>query len=176
MNEKWKPIKGFEESYQVSNKGRVKSLERKVWNGSGYSTIKERILKAGKATNGYLFVALCKNSKRYYYRVHRLVATAFIDNPDNKPQVNHIDENKENNNVENLEWCTAKENMNHGNIFERRKDSISKKIYAIDKDNNVHYFKNQSEVEKYGYSKHCVNKCLKGKNKTHKDMRWFYAS
>ena len=100
MEEIWRDIDGYEGLYQVSNKGRVKSLK--------YG--KERILRPGWKTGGYLFVILCKNGNQSKQRIHRLVAQAFIPNPNNKPQVNHLDENKKNNCVDNLEWATAKEN------------------------------------------------------------------
>ena len=102
--EQWKDIKGYEGLYQVSNYGRVK---RKYNNG------KIRILKPISTNNGYLRVSLSKNSVNNTYFVHRLVAQAFILNPENKPEVNHIDGDKTNNKIENLEWCTRSENIQH---------------------------------------------------------------
>ena len=114
MKEIWKDIKGYEGLYQVSNLGRVKSLERKVLRSDGTSlAISERILKLGKNARGYLSVQLCANGIVKCFRVYRLVAQAFIPNPDNKPQVNHIDGNKQNNRADNLEWATRSENMQH---------------------------------------------------------------
>lgn len=103
MEEEWKPIKGYEGIYEVSNMGRVKSLHRS----------QGRILKQYTQDNGYVKVNLSKNGTHNTKRVHRLVATAFIPNPHNKPEVNHIDGNKENNNVDNLEWCTREYNVRH---------------------------------------------------------------
>ncbi len=102
MKEVWKDIEGYEGLYQVSSFGRVK----KVTTG--------RILKGGKHAKGYLLVGLYKNNIRSSKTIHRLVAEAFIPNPENKPEVNHIDENKTNNSLDNLEWMTTKENTNHG--------------------------------------------------------------
>ena len=102
MNEIWRKIEGFE-NYEVSNLGNVRSLKNK----------KVKILKLIKRETGYIFINLYKNKKIHHKSVHRLVASTFIPNPQNKSQVNHIDGDKTNNKVENLEWCTAKENSQH---------------------------------------------------------------
>lgn len=117
MNEIWKDIKGYEGIYQVSNLGRVKALER-VWysgrNGCTKRTKPEHIMKYRLAKNtGYCLLKLVKNGVEKHVLVHRLVAETFIPNPNNLPEVNHIDGNKENNCVDNLEWCTEKENISH---------------------------------------------------------------
>jgi len=115
MKEIWKEIKGYEGLYQVSNLGNIKHLKFKKKNvlTGGFSLIKERILKPVKHYNGYVFVDLHKNGSHKITAIHRIVALNFIDNINNKPQVNHFDGNKENNNVINLEWCTMSENMIH---------------------------------------------------------------
>lgn len=105
-NEIWKDIVGYEGLYQVSNLGRVKSLPRATTNG--------KILKVQvNRLNKYCYVALCRDNKKMFKRVHILVANAFLGANPNKLQVNHIDGNKENNNVYNLEYCTQSENMKH---------------------------------------------------------------
>ena len=116
----WCPIRGYEGIYEVSDQGRVKSI--------GYG--KERILRPGRNTCGYLLVGLRKNREQKWYLVHRLVAQAFIPNPDNLPQVNHKDENKTNNSVQNLEWCDRKYNCNYGT----RNQRISKPVLQFTKD------------------------------------------
>ena len=117
MAEIWKPIEGYEEDYAVSNCGNVKSLFRY-----------KKQLKPSVSKNGYLTVSFCK--KRFL--VHRLVAKAFIPNPECLPQVNHRDENKQNNCVDNLEWCSAKYNMNYGVAAKTRHAKIdySKPVFA----------------------------------------------
>lgn len=112
MKEIWKDIKDYEGLYQVSNLGNVRSLERKVKINKGYRIVKNKILKLG-IRNNYYVISLNKNNKRKSFQVHRLVAEAFIDNLDNKPIINHKNFNKLDNNVNNLEWCTQKENVNY---------------------------------------------------------------
>ena len=119
MKEIWKDVEDYEGLYQVSNLGRVKS------------SYTNRILKGRKHTHGYLMVNLYKNSNVSNKMIHRLVAQAFIPNPENKPQVNHVDEDKTNNVVSNIEWMTATENINHGTHNERMAKTKSIPIIAI---------------------------------------------
>ena len=112
MEEIWKDVKDYEGLYQVSNLGRVKSVSR------------NKIMKLSVKVNGYKDVSLSKGNTKKHYLVHRLVAQAFIPNPENKPTVNHIDEDKINNHVSNLEWATMKEQNNHGTRLHRVGDRI----------------------------------------------------
>lgn len=113
VKEVWKDIGDYNGLYQVSNYGRVKSSGKKS-NHKGAIILKQATIQ------GYKMVTLTKNSKGKMFKVHRLVALAFIPNPENKPQVNHIDGNKNNNHVSNLEWCTAKENCFHAEKLKLR--------------------------------------------------------
>lgn len=108
MKEIWKDIKGWKGLYQVSNLGNIRTLHYK----------KPYLRKLSKSKKGYLRVNLSKDKKYKYYSVHRLVAEAFIPNPDNLPQINHKDEIRTNNRVDNLEWCTSKYNCNYGHHCE----------------------------------------------------------
>lgn len=139
----WKDIKGYEGLYQVSNYGRVKSLPRN-------NTIKQpRILKNGYSHKGYCIVALSKNNNRRSYRVHRLVAQAFIPNPNNLPEVNHIDENKLNNNINNLEWCDSKYNNTYGNRIGIASMKCSKPVSMFDKEGKyIRTYKSCTEASK----------------------------
>lgn len=125
--EVWKDIKGFEGLYQVSNLGNIKHLPYSQpyigrWGNLVIRKKKELMLKPApmKRSNGYLGVTLYKNGKRCTRSVHRLVAEAFVPNPNNLPQVNHKDENKLNNESVNLEWCTSQYNINYGTANHRR--------------------------------------------------------
>lgn len=114
MKEVWKDIEGYEGLYQVSNYGRVKRVAKKVtYCGGKEINYKEKILKPYNCDGGYQVVALYKNRDRTQVLVHRLVAQSFLDNPENKKEVNHIDFNPANNTLFNLEWTTRQENMRH---------------------------------------------------------------
>ncbi len=110
----WKDVEGYEGVYMVSNTAMVKSLDHFVYHSDGkHRTQKGRILKQHKSVKGYIRVSLSKKGKRFHTSVHRLVAKAFINNEFNKPQVNHINGDKSDNRIENLEWCTNSENQIH---------------------------------------------------------------
>ena len=110
----WKDVKDYEGLYQVSNLGNVKSLDRIVETKNRGSYLRKgKIQKKSVNSFGYETVGFTVNGKTKIYRVHRLVALSFIENLENKPQINHIDGNKTNNNVNNLEWCTPSENQTH---------------------------------------------------------------
>lgn len=111
MQEIWKDIKNYESCYQVSNLGKVRSLTRKVNTYNGVRITKGQLLKPLKTNRNYLRVCLKKNQKNKYISIHRLVAEAFIPNPNNYNVINHIDSNTYNNLVNNLEWCTQSHNI-----------------------------------------------------------------
>lgn len=115
MTEIWKPIKGWEGCYEISNHGRVKSLSRIAMRGDPKvpHRLSERILRQGKTNVGRMIVHLKADSKETTLQVSRLVAFAFVDNPNNYDEVNHLDGDCTNNKAENLEWCTRKENIQH---------------------------------------------------------------
>ncbi len=139
--ETWKDVKGYEGIYQVSSHGRVKSLARVVNDIFGEHMTEEIIMHPGKGKH-YYHVRLCKNGAKETTSVHRLVAKTFIRNPDNKPCVNHIDGNKLNNHVENLEWVTYSENIQHAirtglKKPQKRKRQIEKVVEKVEGSDGV---------------------------------------
>ena len=129
----WKDIKGYEGLYQVSDMGNVRSLDRLVDRGGKplCAIWKGRVLKKKKASDNYYSVVLSKNNVQLCVRIHRLVAETFIPNPNNLPEVNHRNENKLDNRVENLEWCDRLYNVRYGTGIERAVKTRSKKKSTI---------------------------------------------
>ena len=170
--EEWLNIAGFD-GYQISNTGKVKSLERKTSFKNGYRIVRERILKPIINTKGYQQVQLCRDGKIKHILVHRLVAEAFIPNPDNLTQVNHKDENPLNNNVENLEWCTAIYNLNYGTRTQRAVKSKSKPVRCIETNQIFH---STADVQrKLGFSQGNICDCCNGKRKSAYKYHWEYV-
>ena len=172
----WKDIEGYEGLYQVSNQGRVKSLERKVDNGHCIRTVPERILKPNKTKKGYQLVNLWKEGKIKRMSVHRLVAKAFLPNPENLPQVNHKDENPSNNHVDNLEWCDARYNINYGSRTERMIEKQSKPVQQFTIDGSfVREWLSTNEAGRNGFHQGNICDCCNGNRKQHKGFLWQYA-
>lgn len=175
IEEEWKPIEGYEGLYKVSNLGKIQSLARKTTSG--------KILKS-TLQNGYLKVMLCKNNKKRWYSIHRLVAEAFISNPKNYPIVNHIDGNKLNNNFYNLEWCTAKENISHAiknklKVFKRSGEhKLSKKVYQFDLQGNlIKKWDCLNDIQReLGLSKGNISNCCHGRLQKTKGYVWRYEN
>ena len=176
MNENeeiWKDIKGFEGLYQVSDQGRVKSLKFG----------KERILKPQRDKNGYLLVDLCKNKESKKCKVHRLVCQTFLINPQNLPQVNHKDEDKTNNRVDNLEWCDRKYNSNYGTRTQRVAEKntngkLSKPVLQYTKYCEfIKEWKSASDVERnLGYAQQNISRCCLGRCKSAYGFLWKYKN
>lgn len=175
MEEIWKDIVGYDGLYQVSSLGQVKMLGRikRLWNG-GETYLKPKILNQNVIC-GYKKVKLRdKNGEAKMISVHRLVAAAFIQNQDNLPQVNHKDENKLNNNVENLEWCTAKYNSNYGTGIKRCSEARFKRIAQISLNGNViREWNSMKEIVKtLGFSYSRLSQACNGITKTSNGYIW----
>ena len=183
-NEIWKDIVGYEGLYKVSNKGNVYSVARIDSIGR---KIGGRTLKPTYHRDGYLQVNLCKNGKMKTRFRHRLVAEAFIPNQNDYLEINHKDENKTNNNVSNLEWCTSKYNANHGTRNERVAQAQSKRVRGVNTESGeVIIFNSTQEAGRKGYDQVAVSKACRGVYKsgstgkligdgcTYKGHRWSY--
>lgn len=158
MKEEWRDVKDFEGLYKVSNFGRIKS--------------NNKILKARQRKDGYLIVALskCGYAKNYY--LHRLVAEAFVTNKSNLPCINHIDENKQNNYVYNLEWCTRSYNNNYGTARKRSVEKISKKVLCIETNTIFNSILEASKTTNINAANIC--EVCKGCRKTAGKYHWKY--
>lgn len=191
MTEEWKPVVGYEGSYEVSSMGNIRSLDR--FNGRG-SWIKGRPMKPAMNQKGYMRVGLRLMGKQKYYSVHRLVAQAFVPNHDDKPQVNHINENKTDNRVSNLEWVTNRENAVHGTKIQRTTANIdyAKKVANTDyeligrkqakavtathlRSGEVLAFPSMREAQRNGFHSGAISRCCKGDLACYKGYVWEYA-
>lgn len=176
--EEWRDIQFAVGRYQVSSCGRVRSLPRKVNNHTGFKSLKGRVLKQRKDNKGYMRIDIKDNNgRKRFCGVHRLVAEAFIDNPEKKPQVNHIDGNKGNNNLNNLEWCTNKENQEHAyriglNRVTGRAGKKRRKVLQIDIKTGVVVAEHESIAEAARAvnqkSSSNIGECCRGKRKGRK--------
>lgn len=166
--EVWKDVKGYEGEYQVSSLGRVKSFVR----------YPEGVILVNQVMpNGYVRVGL-RGKAKY---IHRLVAEAFIPNPSNKPQVNHIDEDKENNTLSNLEWTTVKDNLNHGARNKKMAATLSRvnsrRVRSIcELTGQVAEYGSIKEASYYGFSRGSISLCCNGKRRSHKGFKWEFIA
>jgi hypothetical protein len=184
MEEIWKSVNGYDGFYEVSNQGRVRSVNRVIIQPlKGVNTAfkyKSSILKGITDSGGYPLVGLSINRKHKSIRIHRLVAVAFLPNPENKKTVNHIDGNKQNNNDWNLEWATQLENNQHaintgiGKRTSRKGKPHKCTIYQYDLNGN--YIQNWESAsfaaKSLGFHRSCISKCVLGKMKTSYGFIW----
>lgn len=180
MEEVWKDIKDYEGIYQVSNLGRIKRLPHRVKNRFGTCCRKEHYI-GYKGTNGYMYVLLHKDNTPSTFLIHRLVAQAFIDNPNNYDCINHKDENPLNNCVNNLEWCDIAYNNNYGTIKQRRSiimDAHPKTskvvICELSNGNKIEYPSARKAAKSLGVSSSTIINRCNGKYGEYNGMKFYY--
>lgn len=167
----WKDIEGYEGLYQVSNLGRVKSEDRWVNNHGTMEFRKGRVLKEND-NRGYKLVNLCVNNKKFKAKVHRLVAEAFVPNPENKPEVEHYNCDRGDNRACNLRWVTRTENMRNCITRGKLSDSKSKPVYMVCADGTVMVFKSLLECsEQTSITRDTLYRNLNGGNSTKYDFK-----
>lgn len=176
IKKEWKEIKGYEGKYIISNHGEIISLPRYKQNNSKQQYVEPKeISKYINKINGYVYVYLCNDGKEKNIRLHRLVAETFIPNPNNKTQINHKDGNKLNNNVSNLEWCTASENLMHAyKLGLANNNNQKKKVAQYSLDNEfIKEFDSLTEASKEsGISLTKISECVNGKRKRKDKYIW----
>ena len=168
MKEIWKPIPGYENDYEVSNLGNVKTLK--------YN--KQHLLKPSTLKRGYQVVALYKNSKRKWFLIHRIVWIAFNGPIPKEYEINHKDENKLNNSLHNLELITPSENVNYGTRNERVRQKLNKRVQMLDNNGNIiKTFCSIKEASEYLGKKYCthIGQCCQGKLKKACGYVWKYV-
>ena len=166
IKEIWRPVKNFGGLYEISNLGRVRGLNRIKPNGRRQ---KGMIRKSHLTPDGYVIVGLSKNGKSYTGKVHRMVATAFLDNPNNLKEINHIDEDKTNNNVNNLEWCDRYYNIHYGSSMSK----YSKPVVQLTLHSEfIRTYASMEDAHRHGYSPSAIAGVCTGKYKQHKGFKW----
>ena len=172
MIEVWKDVIGYEGIYEVSNLGIIRSVER--YDYSGHKR-KAKTIAFVIDRDGYAKVHLCLCGKSKYHFVHRIVATAFIDNPENLPQINHKDENKKNNKAENLEWCTSKYNKNYGRRAERFGRRRGRPVVCLE--TGQVFYSSGDAGRNMGIRREDIHACCTGYRNTHSagGYHWAFA-
>lgn len=184
MKEEWRDIEGYEGIYQISNYGRVKAVDRLINDSYGRIWLRKGQIRSTHIDRfGYEKVILCKNNTQKHFFIHRLVAMAFVSNPDNFPLINHIDEDKLNNRVENLEWCTPRYNSNYGS----RNKKLSAKLKLIKTGKPIaqyslngillRIYKNAEEAARQNsFWRTNISACCRGVKKTAHGYKWKFVN
>lgn len=187
--EEWRPVVGWEDAYMVSSLGRVVALERTMYKKNRYGKYnvfvnKPHLCKTFVSDKyRYERIVLCKNYCYVGKSVHRMVAEAFIPNPHNYPQIDHINDKPSDNMACNLQWCTAKENstkQSHRIALSKshigKPNPRKKPIVSIDHNGKVVYYLSFAEAEKHNHIRSAIRKVIRGQSKEHHGLKWMYLS
>lgn len=187
-DEEWRDIIGFIGSYMISSYGRVASLQREVRTNRGFRTLPFKIIKPTiqEVCKNYFRVSYVLHNRKYFKHItaHKLVANHFLQNPNNLPEIDHIDGNTFNNCVSNLRWCSRKSNQNNPITKQRMSDAKkgtfnngkSKKVVQLLNGEYIRTFNSSCEAGRNGYSEDCVNACCNKRNKSHKGFQFMFLS
>lgn len=170
----WKDIPGWEGLYQASSEGQIKALEKRRYSGRNHTTCRiypERILKGSVSPRGYNICTLCKDGKVTSYTLHSLIAQTFIPNPENKPEVNHIDGNKLNNCVNNLEWVTYYDNRKHAFIELNKTSAITHILIDVISGEKYQSARQAYMHNNFQFTFRHFRKMLTGKRKNHTNFK-----
>lgn len=178
--EEWRDIKGYEGLYKISSLGRVLSLQRTFYTGvnNRVCTIHDTIMSPSKTKKGYLRITLYKNGVPKGFQIHRLVAEAFIPNPNNFPEVNHKNEIKDDNKLNNLEWCTSKYNTEYTKAYihslPKAVDKVKRKVIQMNLAGEfIKEWESASEAARFlGVSQSSISLCCRGKRNKCKNYKW----
>lgn len=173
----WKQMVGYEDIYQVSNMGRIKSNKRSIIHHGTTTILPEIIMRQHSTSKGYLSFRACVNYKTKLILVHVAVAEAFLKKPSEKSDVNHIDGDKSNNHENNLEWCTRSENLKHAYKLglKEKADWVPIPIHGINEYGKRISFLSLKEAYKNGFVPISIKKCANGKTKSYKGYKWGYG-
>jgi len=176
----WKDVPEYEDSYAVSNYGRVKSKERLITTTAGRSYImEEKIMSLNFGGKGYAYITFNRHSKKKSYLLHRLVAELFIPNPNNLPYIDHIDTDPLNCEASNLKWCTASENMHNPDTRAKIKEAYirkGKKVVQLKDGNIIRIYNYPGEAQPYGFNISNIKKVCTGVYKQYNGYQWMYLS
>lgn len=176
--EEWKDVPQYEGFYKVSSFGRLISLNRTITRKNGVKqTLSPNIVRSNDGSSGYNYVSLCKNGHKWKTPIHRVIALTFLENPENKPVIDHIDGNKQNNKLSNLRWATYSENMSNPVTLEKNHLTWcqrSRSVVQLKDGKLIKIYQYLNETKRFGFVPNCVRTVCNHEYSQHKGYQWMY--